>query len=343
VEYQVKRFVEVTSRNVHETGGEHTAPQQDHRVPNMFIIGAPKCGTTSMYQYLKGHPQIFLPDYKEPSYFAADFAAGSLGNVFAYGLHEKQYYDLFADAGDAKVVGEGSTHYLYSADAPRLIRGVSPDAKIVVMLRNPVDMMHSLHAQRVASEFEDLRDFEEALRADDERRQGPLVFPIPPGVEFVAYRDKAMYGSHLKRWFDTFGRDHVHVTIFEEMLDRPGTEFQSLLEFLEVDPTYRPSSFAVHNPARAPRSVLLRRLLNTDAALWLRWRALAKVIGEDRARSINHRLRDSRLQWRKAQHGHVRPEVRRQLEADFAPDLELLSRELGRDMHAVWFGRQGDG
>lgn len=342
-QHQVTRVVEVTSRNVPETAGGHTAPQQHHRVPNMFIIGAPKCGTTSMYHYLKGHPQIFLPDYKEPNYFAADHEVGSLGNVFAYGLHEKQYYDLFAEAGDAKIVGEGSTHYLYSADAPSLIRGVSPEAKIVVMLRNPIDMMHSYHAQRVASEFENLRDFEEALRADDERRHGPLVIPVPPGVGFVAYRDKAMYGSHLQKWFETFGPDRVHVTIFEEMIERPGPEFQGLLEFLEVDPTYRPSSFEVHNPARAPRSVVVRRLLNTEVALWLRWRGLAKVIGEDRTRSVNHRLRDSRLQWRKAEHSRVRPDVRRQLEADFAPDLELLSQELGRDMRAVWFGRRGDG
>ncbi len=307
------------------------------RVPNMFIIGAPKSGTTSMYEYLKGHPEIFLPDFKEPNYFSTELAGSTLGNLLVYGVHDEQYYDLFAEAGDAKVVGEGSTRYIYSQAAPRLIREVSPDARLVVMLRNPVDMIHSLHAWRVGAEREDLLDFEEALAADADRAQGRR---LPPGTRtrFGTYHDWGHYGQHLQRWFDIFGRDQLHVTIFEEMTVQPEVEFENLLRFLGVDPTYRPPSFAVHNPARAPRSRLLRRMLNTRLALWLRWRGMAMVIGEKRARAINHRFANSGLQWRTTRREAMRPEMRRQLEAELTPDVELLSGLLGRDMRALWFG-----
>jgi Sulfotransferase domain len=309
------------------------------RVPNMFIIGAPKSGTTSMYEYLKGHPEIFLPDFKEPSYFAAEIPVNDLGYALSYGHHDKQYYDLFAAAGTAKVVGEGSTRYIYSWMAPRLIHEVSPGAKIVVMLRNPVDMIHSLHAWRVAAGREDLLDFEEALAADDDRSHGRR---IPSGAQamFATYLNWGMFGQHLMLWFDTFGSGNVHVTIFEEMIKRPDSEFQRLLKFLDVDPTYRPPSFAVHNPARAPRSRLLRQLLNTHAAMWLRWRAMGALVGNDRARSINHRLSRSSLQWRATKRKPISPELRRQLQTRLAPDVQLLSRLLGRDMSALWFGNE---
>ena len=91
------------------------------RLPDLFIAGAPKCGTTSLYEWLKGHPQIFMARFKEPCYFARDLALEPSGYYLRYGVDRERYLALFADAGGAKRVGEASTRYLYSQDAPRLI------------------------------------------------------------------------------------------------------------------------------------------------------------------------------------------------------------------------------
>ena len=222
------------------------------RFPDLFIIGAPKSGTTSLYEYLKGHPDVFMSVLKEPSYFAPDLAKEDSANFLVYGRDEALYLNLFAEAGDAKRLGEASTRYLYSKEAPALIKAASPDARIVAMLRNPVDMMHSLHAHKVAAATEDL-DFEEALAAEADRHAGKRIPPTSNPM-LATYRDRARFGEQLPRWFEIFGRDRVHVIILEDMIRQPEDEFRRLLEFLEVDPDYQPESFAAHNVAHGARS-----------------------------------------------------------------------------------------
>ena len=107
--------------------------------PNLFIVGAPKSGTTSLYEYLKGHPQVFMSVVKEPCYFAADLAFDHSGNFLVYEKDAQLYDDLFAEAGDAMLRGEGSTRYLYSHDAPALIHKASPDARIQQFLHMQPD------------------------------------------------------------------------------------------------------------------------------------------------------------------------------------------------------------
>src|SRR5262249_53369576 len=125
--------------------------------PNFFIVGAPRCATTSMYTYLKQHPQIHLSLLKEPLFFATDLTIQPLAVT-----DEASYLGLFADAGDARRIGEGSVFYLLSKRAAEEIKRFSPRAKIIIMLRNPIDMMHSLHALYLRTGNEDL-DFEEAI------------------------------------------------------------------------------------------------------------------------------------------------------------------------------------
>jgi hypothetical protein len=308
------------------------------RLPNLFIVGAPKSGTTSLYEYLKGHPQVFMPEVKEPCYFAADLAFDKSGGFLRYPTDEALYYELFAPAGEAKVVGEGSTRYLYSAVAPRLIHEAAPDARIVAMLRNPIDMIHSLHAHKLAAGTEDIADFEQALAAEDERRAGRRLPPLS-NPKLATYRDRALFGRQVERWFDVFGRDCVTVIIFEDMVADPAGHFRQLLDFLGIDPTYQPASFAAHNVAHGARSPLARRLLNSPPAQWLAWRLLPRLVGDVRARELVRRFSQSGLRRRPAQKSAVSPELRQRLEEEFRPDVERLSGLLGRDMAGVWFGR----
>lgn len=307
------------------------------RVPNLFVVGAPKSGTTSLYEYLKGHPDVFMSPVKEPSYFAADLAFDGSGNFLRYDSDRERYYNLFADAGSAQIVGEASTRYLYSTDAPALIKQAAPDARIVAMLRNPVDMILSLHAHKLAAATEDIADFEAALEAEDDRRAGRRL-PIHSNPKLATYRDRPLFGEQLPRWFETFGRDRVHVIILEDMVRQPVAEFRRLLEFLGIDADYQPPSFAAHNVAHGARSPRLRRLLNGHVPQWVAWTLLPRLIGDARTRALVVRVSKSSLQRKPAERPLLRPELRRQLEAEFEPDVARLSKLLERDMAGLWFG-----
>lgn len=307
------------------------------RRPDLFIIGAPKAGTTSVYEWLKGHPEVYMSPSKEPRYFAPDLHTDHAQDL-RYGEDEGTYLALFAAARDEKRLGEASVRYMYSLAAPGLIHEFQPDAYIVAMLRDPVDLVYSLHSQLVAEGREEIGDFESALAAEDDRRAGrrlpPLIHP-----RFAQYRDQARFGEQLPRWFNTFGRGRVHVIVLEEMMRDPAASFHQLLEFLQVDPDYQPQTFATFNPSWTPRSGLMRRLFKTRLPQWIIWQALPRVIGDRSTRDIVRRLHHSAAYRRPAPRPPMSPELRQRLEQDFAPDVARLSALLGRDMAAFWWGR----
>jgi hypothetical protein len=312
------------------------------RYPDTFIIGAPKSGTTSLYEYLRGHPDVFMPAVKEPCYFARDLARDRAGSFLVYERDRDTYLALFADARDARRAGEGSTRYLYSRDAPELIRAVQPGARIVAMLRNPVDMIYSLHDHKLAGGTEDVADFEQALALEDERRAGRRLPPMSNPL-LATYRDRARFGEQISRWLETFGREQVHAMIFEDFVADAATEFRRLLEFLDVDPDYRPASFAAHNPAHGTRSRRLRAALHSRPAQWMAWRAMPRVLGEARTHRLVRAFAQSPLRRRRGGRPPLADDLRHRLEAELAPDVALLSQLLGRDLRARWFTQRRAG
>ena len=307
------------------------------RIPDLFIVGAPKSGTTSVYEWLKGHPDVYMTPVKEPCYYSRDLAADRSGNFLRYGIDRDRYVALFADAGDAKRVGEASTRYLYSKDAPRLIAEEQPEAYVVALLRNPVDMIASLHAHKLAGGTEDLPRLEDALDAEADRQQGKRI-PGDSNPHLATYRDRARFGEQLERWYAAFPRDRVHVIVFEELVRDPATNFRRLLEFLDVAPDYQPDAFVAHNPAHGARGGLIRRVGRSRPVQLLAWRMLPALIGDARTRSLSRRIGHSKLQRRAAERATVSAELRKRLEDELRPDVARLSEMLGRDMAATWFG-----
>jgi hypothetical protein len=306
------------------------------RRPDLFIIGAAKAGTTSLYEYLRGHPEVFMSPAKEPRYFAPDLDSGS-GHDLRYPDDKARYLALFDEARGEKRLGEASVRYIYSTAAPRLIHEFQPDAYIVAMLRNPVEMIYSMHNQRVSEGAEEIVDFEQALAAEEDRRKG---HGLPPGVNplLTLYRDRGMFGAQLPRWLDTFGRERVHVIVFEDMVNDPAGVFRKLLEFLDVDPDYQPETFAAYNRSHAPRSRLLRTLTKSRLPQWIVWQLLPRVAGDRPTRAMVRGFRHSAVNRRSAPRAPLRSELRRQLEDEFAPDVARVSQLLGRDLAALWFG-----
>jgi hypothetical protein len=206
------------------------------------------------------------------------------------------------------------------------------------MLRNPVDMIHSLHAHKLAAGTEDEPDFEKALALEKDRAAGRAI-PRHSNPKLATYRDRAMFVPQLQRWIDVFGRDRVHVGILEDMVRDPASEFRKVLEFLQIDPTWKPQSFAAYNTAHGARSMLIRRVLNGKIPQWVVWRALPRVIGDTRTRALVRDFRHSWFHRKPIQKGKLRPELRRQLEDEFMPDVTHLSEMLGRDLGQLWFKR----
>lgn len=180
------------------------------RRPDFFIIGAAKSGTTSLYEYLKGHPEIFM----SPRYFAPDLATEGVAKNMRHGRDLDEYLALFEEARDEKRLGEASVRYIYSTEAPRLIKEFQPEARVVAILPQP--RRHVLFAAQPARLIgaEPVIDFEQALAAEDARCKGEGIAKGSNPILSV-YRQRARYGEQLPRWFETFGAGRVHVMLFE--------------------------------------------------------------------------------------------------------------------------------
>jgi hypothetical protein len=292
------------------------------RGPDFFLVGAPKCGTTALHRWLRQHPELYLPGRKEPHAFGSDLDLPR--------LRGSAYVELFEDVGGARRVGEASVFYLFSQRAASEIFEFNPEARILVMLRNPVDVMHAYHSERLWRGNEDIADFRSALEAEPERRAGRR---IPPGVRFRAglcYREIASFSRQLERYLALFGSDRVHVILHDDLARNPAAVYATTCEFLGVDPGFEPS-FELVNGNKSVRSTWLRDAMR-DRRSSLRQLARLTVPLSVR-RSVEQRLR--RINTRVEPRRPMEPELRRKLTAEFRPEVARLGDLLGRDL-AHW-------
>ncbi len=293
------------------------------RLPNFFIAGAPKCGTTSMYAYLRQHPQIFMPFLKEPLFFGADL-------THRYGrMQPAEYVALFRPARAEQIVGEASAWYLYSETAAREIHDVVPDAKIIVMLRDPIEVMHAQHSQLRFNRQEDIADFGEALAAEPRRLEGRN---LPSGTfrrENLFYRRMVRFAEQLERYFDVFGRDRVHVVMYDDLKADTAAEYRRVLEFLEVDAKVE-VTLEPRNQSKRIRSSLIQRLVWDPPLV----RRLAPLL---RRFPIAHRIRDAVLRANSLSSSRetLEPGLRADLVRELKPEIARLERLLDRDL-ASW-------
>ena len=182
-------------------------------MPNFLIVGAAKAGTTSLYEYLRQHPEIFMPEWKELSFFIGD-PFGPLHRV----KKPSYYYRVFADTHDCKAVGEASTSYLFDEAAPHIIRQKLGLIRTIIILRDPVAMSYSLYNHQVRKEGETSADFESALAAEDRRRQSAHFKKSCYGWHAnYYYYHRGLYFEQVKRYRDTFGKERVKILLFDEL------------------------------------------------------------------------------------------------------------------------------
>lgn len=290
--------------------------------PDFFIVGAFKSGTTALYEYLRRHPQVFMPFHKEPNFFGDDLTRH-------YGrMRLDEYLELFEAAQPGQRVGEASSWYLYSSCAAREIADFSPGASIIVLLRNPIDVMHAQHSQLVFRSDETIEDFRRALEAEADRIAGPLPSPTVRR-ETLLYRRSVQFSEQLRRYYDVFGRSRVHVVLFDDLVRDTAGMYRSVLQFLEIDAEFRPE-FRVYNENKQVRFPVIQRLAYRPPAPM---HGLLRVL---RRNPRVHQLRDGivRLNSKRTKRMAMDPFMRAELIAEFTPEIQRLSDLIERDLSA---------
>ena len=285
-------------------------------IPNFLIIGAMRSGTTALYYYLEQHPEIYMSPVKEPNFFSSQEQENAADAVTQLGT----YQHLFRGVSGEKAIGEASHSYLYEPRAAAEIRRYVPEAKLIAILRNPIDRAYSHFLHMVRSGTEPLDDFAQALREDEVRLHKERTFQD--------YIGRGLYYNQLKRYFETFPREQVRVYLYEDLSGAPISTVQDAFRFLEVNDSFVPDVSLRRNVSGHPRYKTLDRLLRSQSRI----KHAAKIYLPARLRWRFSKAFDDLKTRNLIEPPPVQSEVRRQLIRVYREDIlnvqELIHRDL---------------
>jgi len=293
--------------------------------PNLFVVGAPKCGTTALYEYLRPHPNIFMSDIKEPHFFATDL--GTYREVQT----EEAYAGLFAESQpEHLVLGEASVYYLRSSVALERIRAYNPEAKIIAMFRNPVDMVYSLHSQLLYWSEEVVPDFEAAWRLQERRRSGLDLPPRSRSPLLVQYEEIGRFGTQAQRVLSLFPKEQVKLIIYDDFTASPQKMYDEVIEFLGIPHDQRTDFPRINENKRARMTWLRDFYRKPPPLLHGAIRGLKRAVGSKGLTGVRQKIVD--LNTVKERRAPLPPKFRAELVEVFRPEVALLSRILDRDL-----------
>lgn len=303
------------------------------KIPNFFIVGASRSGTSTLARYLRKHPEIFFSEEKEPHHFCMDLLMESdcfHGKVKHYIDYRGRdhYLQLFEKVRDEKAVGEGSTWYLYSRAAASEIHKFNRHAKIIILLRNPADYLHSVHSLFLSSFNEDEENFVQALALENERKKGQAIPRQTTIPSRLFYSELVKYAEQVQRYIDTFPKDNVRVLIFEEFVNALPDVYRDILRFLEVDQGFEPD-FDVANANKKPRFPKASRALKRSFVFDLYDQLMPRYL-KPKVRSFT-----TKLYFKKVDRPQMDGSLREQLIRAYIPEIEKLEKALNRDL-TVW-------
>ena len=285
--------------------------------PNLFIVGAVKSGTTSLYAYLRQHPDIFFPEMKEPHFFAQPAPAREQRHLITFIGEQAEYLQLYERSGDRRWRGDASPSYLWSASAAARIAKVSPDARIIIILRDPIERAYAQYLMDYSEGAID-RPFFEALRRDWERLDKGW------GVSQL-YVELGLYTAQIQRYRTLFGGHRVLVLLLEDLKKDARGVLTRIARFLDVPegPMAMVDTAAAHNHYKQPKGQ------------WARWLA-----GHPVSRFLGERVMPRRLgeyiweHWmqKDAPKPPIDPRAVAYLQPIYAPELVALEAELGRPL-----------
>jgi hypothetical protein len=290
------------------------------RLPNLFIVGAPKCGTTAWAEYLGAHPDIFFPKVKDQCFFALDLPHFRLTRT------EADYAALFAESGNARVIGEASAMYLYSEAAAGAIRNHNPASKILFFLREQEDYLPSLHNQFLREFAEEIEDFETAWRLSGRRplETIPATCLEPRTLDYAAM---GRFQEQVERYLDAFPPEQLRVIRFRDWTADPRAAYLEILDFLGLEDDGR-TSFPPINPGMTYRSRRLARLIIRPPTFARKAARLMRKLplGERLYRAVRMVGFRSAPGYR----GEIGPELRDEIKRYYADGNRILEERLRR-------------
>ncbi len=280
-----------------------------------------------MAEYLAAHPDFFMAQ-KEMNVFGADL---KFCPQF-YRRDQEAYLAAFEGWSSQRRGGDASVWYLMSEKAAEEIKAFNPGARIIIMLREPSEMLYSLYYQFRFDGNEHLPTFEEALAAEGDRRAGRRIARQTYFPQGLIYRETARYTEQVRRYFEIFGRSRVHVILYDDFAADVEASYRSTLEFLELDSSRIETDFKVINGNKTVKNSAIRALLGDRLV-----RSTALAVARKLPRPIFTMLHDlERRVWkmneRPVRRPQLDPALRAELRREFAPEVEKLSRLLGRDL-----------
>ena len=293
--------------------------------PNFFIIGAPKCGTTALSDYLRNHPNIYFSEPKEPHYFAQDFEKYRLTKTL------EEYLSLYDESTSNHIaIGEGSVFYLFSSVALKKIYEFNPQAKIIVMLRNPVDLVYSFHSQLLYSADEKEKNFEKAWQLQELRQQGKQIPPQCREAAFLQYAAMGKLGEQVEQLFTVFPPEQIKIIWFEDFVKSTKEVYDDVINFLGVPEDNR-TNFTRINENKTHQLGLVGSFSEKPPAFLSNIVLKAKdILGIERLyildtiRSLNTRITSREP---------LTNDLRTELIEEFTDDIKKLSQLLDKDLN----------
>jgi hypothetical protein len=312
-------------------------PTARARVPDFFIVGHPKCGTTALYETLRRHPQIYMPDGKEPWFFAPELHVRTPPRPGGTPTTLEQYLSLFAAARLDQRVGEATALYLWSQTAASRIAAVAPDARIIAILREPASFLRSLHLQFVQTYIETEGDLRKALSLEDERRQGRSIPRHTYWPDALLYSEHVRYVEQLRRYHAVFEPANILVLIYDDFRADNEATVRKVLRFLDVEDS-APIDVPQANPTVRARSQQLHELVH---ALSVGTGPSSRAVKETIKALTPRRLRRRALYTtqRRLIFSDPRPadeQLMHELRLRFKAEVVALGEYLERDLLGLW-------
>jgi hypothetical protein len=315
------------------------AAATERRIPDFFIVGHAKSGTTALYEMLKPHPQIYMPEWKEPWYFSSDMrprfqprTSGRAPQTF------EEYVALFAAARPEQRVGEASSSYLWSRTAADRIAEAQPDARIIAILREPASFLRSLHFQLLETHVESKKDLRTAMSLEDARREGRDIPRRSHRPQLLQYSDHVRYVEQLQRYHEAFPSEQVLVLIYDDFRRDNEAAVRKVLRFLDVDDQH-PIQVREANPTtRSMRSQQLDDLVySVSVGRGAGTRAVKAAVKLLTPRQLRRNaLRVTQRRIVQAAPAPADEAFMLELRRRFEPEVVALSEYLGRDLVALW-------
>jgi hypothetical protein len=283
-------------------------------LPNFLIIGTPKAGTTAVYKYLDRHPEIYFSSIKEPHFFS--FIGEQKPHWGVKTLAE--YEQLFAEVKNEKAIGEASTWYLYSQTAAEQIKQHIPHAKLIIMLRNPIDRAYSSWAFRVQCGWESIANFERALAMESDRIKNNYEWDFH-------YLQSGFYAEQIGRYLKLFSRNQIHICLYEDFRSNPSAAIHNIFNFLEVDCTFKPDTSVKHNVTYLPKNTLVNSLFSNRSNLK---RSIKALIPESLRNLVITKIRQNN----QLQLPPLSPQIKQQYISLYREDILKTAKLIDRDI-----------